>query len=644
MKKSMRSDRGHLTIDDNREYRLARYCLDHASVCTFRLDQEGYVLYANRNACDSFGYLPAEFLEMSIYDLDSVMDRERWSQAWKTLCDDGSLTIESQHRRKDGTIFPVEVTATLIDFEGRLYCMALVNDITERKRVDDSLRFTQFIFDKAPLGIFLIKSGGDIINVNDHACRYLGYTREELCRMNVVEIDRGYSPQEIDQMWLRQQQIEGIDTFETVHRRKDGSNIPVEISGIVLEFDNVPYSVSFVKDISERKEAEKHRVKMEAHMRESQKMESLGTLAGGIAHDFNNILGAILGYAELSLLACPADSNLRKYTTQITKAGHRAKELVQQILLFSRQGRSEKGPMDVGRVVEEALTLIKAFLPANIEIQASISQNLAPVFANGTNIHQIVINLCTNAYHAMKSAGGLLSVSLKAVSIQDDDVRSFPGMKRGDYLMLSIADNGCGIPPDLINRIFDPYFTTKPTGEGTGLGLSTIHGIVKDHGGQIKVYSEVGIGTAFHVFLPSADSPAETIVEKAKQLPTGSGCILFVDDEQSLIDLSRDFLGRLGYRVETRASAIDAIEAFRADPPKFDLVISDMTMPKMTGDEMARQMRAIRPDIPIILCSGFSERLHSQATEAIGINAVLMKPLIYADLAHTVHRVLKIDE
>jgi PAS domain S-box-containing protein len=639
----MRSARNSLTIDDSQECRQIKFSLDHSSAYAFRLDQEGYILYANNKACDSLGYSLAELLEMSAFDIDPVIDREMWQHAWQTLCDDDSVTFESQHRRKDGTIFPVEVTATLIEFEGRSYSMAIIKDITEQKRVYESFPITQFIFDEAPLGIFLIRDGGYINNVNDHACRYLGYTREELCRMNVLEIDRGYSPQEIEQIWVRQQQTIGIGTFETVHRRKDGTDIPVEISGILLEFNNVSYSVSFVKDISERKEAEKRRIKMEAQMREAQKMESLGTLSGGIAHDFNNILGAILGYAELAKLVCPADSNFRNYVTQITKASHRAKELVQQILLFSRQDRSEKGPMDVSRVVDEALKLIKASLPANIEILASISQNIAPVFANETHIHQIVMNLCTNAYHAMKSAGGTLNVSLTAVAIQDHDVQSFPEMNPGNYLKLSIADTGCGIPPDVINRIFDPYFTTKPTGEGTGLGLSTIHGIVKDHGGNIKVYSEVGIGTTFHVYLPTAEATVETVVEKAEQLPMGSGCILFVDDEKSLIDIGRDLLGRLGYRVETRASAIDAIEAFRADPQKFDLVISDMTMPKMTGDEMARQIRAIRPDIPIILSSGFSERIHSQATEAIGINAVLMKPVIFADLAHTVHRVLKID-
>ncbi|MFH1983224.1 MAG: PAS domain S-box protein [Pseudomonadota bacterium] len=639
----MGSDRASLTIDAKQELRLAMFCLDNASVCALRLDQEGCIRYANRKACDSLGYSRGELLEMSVFDIDPATKREMWPHIWKMLCDDGTASFESEHRRKDGTIFPVEVTATLIEFEGHRYSMALISDITERKRVDESLRVTQFVFDNAPLGIFLIRDGGDITNVNDHACRYLGYTKEELCQMNVLEFDRGFSPQEIDQIWLQQKQLKGIDTFETVHRRKGGIDIPVEISGILLEFNNVPYSVSFVKDISERKEAEKQRIEMEYQIRQSQKMESLGTLAGGIAHDFNNILGAILGYAELAQIESHADIKLGNYVTQIIKAGHRAKELVQQILLFSRQDRSEKGPIDISRVVDEALKLIKASLPANIEIQTNISHNLAPVFANEIHIHQIVMNLCTNAYHAMKSANGLLDVSLEAINIQDHDLRSFPGMNSGNYLKLSITDNGCGIPPKTIDRIFDPYFTTKSTGEGTGLGLATVHGIVKDHGGNIKVYSEVGTGTTFHVFLPTAEATAETAVEEANPLPTGSGCILFVDDEESLIDIGRDFLERLGYRVETRVSAIDAIEAFRTAPKKFDLVISDLTMPKMTGDEMARRMRTIRPDIPIILCSGFSERIHPQATEAIGISAMLMKPIIYADLAHTVHRVLKID-
>ncbi len=315
--------------------------------------------------------------------------------------------------------------------------------------------------------------------------------------------------------------------------------------------------------------------------------------------------------------------------------------LVQQILLFSRQGVSEKRPVELDRVVDEASKLLRASLPANVEIFENISANLALVIANETQIHQIVMNLCTNAYHAMRTTGGILNVSLTTVNILELDRQSHNGITPGNYLKLSVGDNGFGIPPDVINRIFEPYFTTKPTGEGTGLGLSTVHGIVKDHGGCIKVYSEVGVGTIFHVLLPAADIAGEKVFTQVEQLPTGNECILLVDDEKTLIDLGRHLLERLGYLVETRASSIDALEAFRSNSQAYDLVISDMTMPKMTGDEMARQMRTIKPGIPIILCSGFSEKIQTQTMQVLGINAVLMKPILYSDLAHTVRQVLE---
>ncbi len=629
------------TKADSQENKLAKFYLDQVPFCAFRLDEDGRILYANHKACDSLGYSQTELLDMSVFDIDSVTNHQEWSSMWQKLCADGSHTFESQHHRKDGTVFPIEVTATMLEFEGCRYSMALTKDITESKLLNESLNIIRFIFDNSPLGIFLIRDGGHITNVNEYACRYLGYTKEELCQMNVLDIDCGFSPQDLDQVWIRQQNKKNTDTFETAHRKKDGTEFPVEVTGIVLELGGIPYSVSFAKNITDRREAEKQRFKMEAHIRDVQRIESLGTLAGGIAHDFNNILAAILGYAQLAQFKCQADSSLNKYMSEIFKAGNRAKELVQQILLFSRQGSSEKRPIDIGKVVNEALKLIKATMPANIAILKNISDNLAPVFASEIQIHQIVMNLCTNAYHAINATDGILDVSLKAISILDQDTQSYTGMKPGRYILLSIGDNGCGISPDIINRIFDPYYTTKPTGEGTGLGLSTVYGIVNDHGGSINVYSEVGIGTTFHVFFPAADTATEMVVEQADQLPTGNECILLVDDEKTLIDLGRKLLERLGYRVETRVSSTEALEDFRSDPQKYDLIVSDMTMPKMTGDDMARKMKAIRPNIPIILCSGFSDRIHAQTMKAIGVSAVLMKPVIYADLAHTVRQVLE---
>ena len=621
------------------EDKLAQFFLDNAAICFFSLNEAGKILYGNRMACQSLGYTLEELASLSVFDIDPCVSPESWPAVWARLCVEKSASFEGQHRRKDGSVFPIEVVVTLIDFAGQRYSMALTKDITRRKSLHESLHFTQFVFDKAPLGIFLLKDGGGITNTNEHCSKYLGYSKEELCRMNVLDIDCGFAPQDIEAIWRRQQRLGDIDTFETVHRGKDGSQIPVEINGIMLEFHGIPYSVSFVKDISERKAAEAQRRHIEAQMRETQKLESLGTLAGGIAHDFNNILSAILGYAELAKIVAPAGSDVHKYVTEIASAGQRARELVQQILLFSRQGRTEKGPVDLRRVVNEALKMMKATLPANIEIIVTSPSDLPPVFANEIHLHQIVVNLCTNAYHAMKPDGGRLTVSLASTVIEEPDAPSFPGIQPGEYLRLAVTDTGCGIMPETLSRVFDPYFTTKPIGEGTGLGLSTIHGIAKDHGGMVKVYSEVGIGSTFQVFLPVAASEVMSPIELATGLPGGSESILLVDDEKALLDIGRDFLERLGYRVETRASTIDAIEAFAVNPGKYDLVISDMNLPKMTGDEMIRQMRIIRPDLPVILCSGFSERIHVHA-ELLGVKKVLMKPVIFRELAQAVREVL----
>ena len=644
MKDESVNDAGsNMVKDESHECRLAKCCLDHASACVFRVNQEGRIVYANRKACESLGYLREEFLTMSVYDIDSVVNQDTWPVMWQELCDAGSSTFESYHLRKDGTHFPNEVTVTMIEFEGHRYATAITKDITERKQLFDSLQKFQFIFDKAPFGIYLIEDGGKIAYVNEHAYRYLGYTKEEISQMSVLEIDRGYSSEEIEKFWHKQIETKSLETFETIHQKKDGTRFPVEINGIIMEFNNIPYSVSFCKDISERRKEEIERRKMEAHLRETQKMESLGTLAGGIAHDFNNILGAILGYAELTRMRCEEGSNLERYVSQIFKAGNRAKELVRQILWFSRQGVSDKGPVDFSRVANEVLKLIKVSLPSNVELFINIPPDRPPVFANEIQVHQIVMNLCTNSFHAMKGSGGVLDVSITEASILEQDVKNHPGLNTGKYIKLTISDNGCGISHDVIDRIFEPYFTTKSVGEGTGFGLSTVHGIVKDHGGDIKVYSEVGVGTTFNILLPVADTESNVATDKLEMLPTGNESVLLVDDEMALIDLGRDFLESLGYQVETRESAIDAIEAFRSNSQKYDLIISDITMPRMTGDELAQQVKAIRPEIPIILCSGFSNRIHEQTMQSIGINLILMKPVSYADLAYAVRQALDID-
>ncbi|MFZ3046899.1 MAG: PAS domain S-box protein [Desulfatirhabdiaceae bacterium] len=624
---------------DDHEAELAKFCLDQTSVSFFRIDAGGRFQYANRKACENLGYSLSELLDMSVFDIDPNESIENWPALWQKMSDVGSITWEATHRRKGGTTFPVEITANLLEFKTNRFAISFVRDITDRKRIEEALRLTQFVFDKASIAIFQSEIGEQILNVNEQACKSLGYSREELCKMSILDIDPAVSVEDLNEIWQKILE-KGVITFETTHRRKDGTTFPVEITANLLEFEGNKYSITFVRDITSQKNDEKQKAMIEAHLRNAQRMESLGTLAGGVAHDFNNILSAINGYAELALLRCSEDPNLRRYIDRICLASERAKNLVQQILTFSRQGKSEKKPIDISRVVHETLILMRATFPSTIEIIQNIKPDLGAVFADETHIHQIAMNLFTNACHAMKNNGGRLQVDLVPFTISIHDSSNYPDMSPGEYLKLVVTDTGHGMEPDTIARIFDPYFTTKQFGEGTGLGLSTVHGIVKDHGGGIKVYSKSGVGTTFHIFLPIDEVASGHSIREPGLLPTGKECILFVDDEKFLIDIGKELLEGLGYLVETRASPFDAIEAFRVHPEKYDLIISDMNMPKMIGRKLAKEIKKIRPDIPIILCSGFSTWINANMLKEIGISKVLMKPITLNDLANTVREVL----
>ncbi|MBW2169460.1 MAG: response regulator, partial [Deltaproteobacteria bacterium] len=384
--------------------------------------------------------------------------------------------------------------------------------------------------------------------------------------------------------------------------------------------------------------------KLEAQLQQAQKMEAIGTLAGGIAHDFNNILAAIIGYTEIASLQVAEDDKAKESLKEVLKSGRRAADLVKQILAFSRKGEQERIPVQIGLIVKEALKLLRASLPTTIEIHQNIESDTGIVEADPTQIHQILMNLCTNAGHAMREEGGILEVTLTNVDIDARTIRQYPDMSPGPYLRLSVSDTGEGMTPEILGRIFDPYFTTKEVGEGTGLGLAVVHGIIKDHGGAITVYSEPGKGTTFHVYLPVIEKAAEPEKETLKPLPTGHERILFIDDEPGLVEIGRVMLGELGYDVVVRTSSIEALELFRIKPDEFELVITDMTMPKMTGDKLAKELMQIRPDIPIILCTGFSKRITEEKAKEIGIKAFVMKPLVMRDLANTVRKALRIDD
>jgi PAS domain S-box-containing protein len=391
----------------------------------------------------------------------------------------------------------------------------------------------------------------------------------------------------------------------------------------------------------ERQQAEAARRALEEQLRQAQKMEALGTLAGGIAHDFNNILMAILGYTELAAADLSSASQPWQALQEVRAAGKRATDLVQQILAFSRQSEPERRPVLLHVVVNEVIGFLRASLPTTIELRQQIANDAGAVLADPTQMHQVLMNLCTNAGHAMRDTGGVLEIRVDAVEVDAAFVASHPALHPRPHVRLTVRDTGHGMSIEVLERLFDPFFTTKGVGEGTGMGLAVVHGIIADHQGAITVHSTVGEGTTFTLYLPCIhqDAMPETAPPEPS-LPHGTGSILFVDDEAMLANLGHAILERLGYDVTVRTSSLEALEAFRAMPQRFDLVITDQTMPQMTGETLAKELRRIRPDIPIILCTGFSHTMHAEKTRALGINALCMKPFAVRDLAVTIQQVL----
>ena len=387
-------------------------------------------------------------------------------------------------------------------------------------------------------------------------------------------------------------------------------------------------------------EAEKR--KLEKQLRQSQKMEAIGTLAGGIAHDFNNVLSIILGNTELALTDISSDHAVRQNLEQILTASLRAREMIQQLLRFSRKEESGSKPLRLNTVLADSLKLMRASLPANISIECDFCEIECNTIADATQIHQIIFNLCTNAAHAMASEGGTLTVRLEPVRLDEATAASINDLVPGKYARLVVADTGHGIPTDIIDRIFDPYFTTKEKGKGTGMGLSVVHGILKANGGAIQVFSRPGRFTEFHLYLPVVDTVVDTEppILHPQQLPSGREHVLIVDDETMLVDMMRQVLEQLGYTVSAHTDSKVALEDFASCPRAYDLLITDMTMPGMTGTSLAKAVKAIRADMPVILCTGFNEQISKKSAQSLGIQALIMKPVGMQQLAETIRDVL----
>ncbi len=486
------------------------------------------------------------------------------------------------------------------------------------------------ILETAPEGVVTTDAAGTIESVNRAAERLFDYRREDLIGQPAAQLlSDGADPDPFRDPGER----------ELLARRKRGDTVSIQLSTGVARLGERSVYTSFVRDISDRKRAESERADLEAQLRQAQKLETIGTLAGGIAHDFNNILAAVIGYLHLALAELPPETPAHEYLLEVQRAAQRATDLARQILLFSRRSEQRRQLVLPDEVVAEALQLLRASLPATIEIRRRIDQEIPAIEADPTQIHQVLMNLCTNAAHAMRD-GGVLEVGLTAVDLTPGQIDIPATLNAGRFVRLTVHDTGHGMDRDTLARIFEPFFTTKPPGEGTGLGLSVVHGIVASHGGAIDVASAPGRGTTFAVYLPVSAGPTPVVPVTALADLKGQERVLVVDDDAPVATVTQRVLERSGYRVTMRTSSADALALLRADPEQFDLLLTDQTMPVLTGMQLAEAVHALRPDLPIILTSGFADVPGAAERRARGIRELLLKPANPRDLASAVRRAL----
>jgi PAS domain S-box-containing protein len=551
----------------------------------------------------------------------------------------GVFRTEYRMRRKDGSVFYTENTVSeMVDDSGhRSGVVSVVSDITARRQAEEDRSRLMTAIEHTVEGITITNIDGIIEYLNPAFERITGYRHEDMIGTDAEAYLAGRHNETFHKP-LHETVISGVPWSGHLTRKGGGDDASYDVELTVTPvYDTegaVTHFVSVERDVT-------HEVKLERDLRQSQKMEALGALAGGIAHDFNNILMPITLNTELALRTTGGPDKISESLRYVLEAAQRGRELVKQIITFSRRREQRLEPLMMAPILKEALKLLKASLPATIEMRENIDDRPADVvLADSTQIHQVLINLCTNAAHAMRKSGGVLNVNLASVDVDQNTASSHADLKPGPYLRLTVSDTGEGMSREIMERIFEPFFTTKDRSEGTGMGLAVVHGIVKNHGGAITVYSEAGTGTTFNVFFPRMEGGLEKESISPMDIPAGKERILLVDDEEPVLRSAQMMLESLGYKVTACAKSDEALELFRAQPNEFDLVITDQTMPIMTGSELSRKLIQIKRDILIILCTGFSEAVDENKSRAEGIREFVMKPFTTKEMAESIRRVL----
>ncbi len=609
----------------------------------FQTTPDGRFVSANPTLARMLGYDSPEELMEIVTDVDHqvYVDPQRRFQLTRLLRSQGSARLfELQAYRKDGDKIWLSLAARAVrDPDGTLlYYEGSAEDVTERKQAEEERARLAAAIEQAAEGIIITDTEWIVQYANPAFERMSGFDESEIIGQNAGILESDKHDKDFYDNIRRTLTGGEVWSGRLISTRKNGTYYEAEVTGSPVRDKSgaIINHVSIHRDIT-------HEVNLERELRQSQKMEAIGTLAGGIAHDFNNILMAITGYAQLARSKTGHASPVRPYLDHVIEASLRASNLVKQILTFSRRSEQELKPVSVAPILRETLKLLRSSLPSTIEIRQDIVSpaEKAVILADPIEIHQVLMNLCANSAHTMRFKGGILSVRLSQIALDASAVSQHSDLAPGPYVRLTVGDTGHGMNRSVLERIFDPYFTTKGPGEGTGLGLSVVQGIVKSHGGAITVDSNPEDGTTFGILLPRLEGQITPEDKTVQTVPTGNERLLFVDDEQILVDLGKEMLESLGYRVTAQTSSLEALIMFRAQPEAFDLVITDMTMPGLTGRELAKELMGVRPDLPVILCTGFSELINGKQAIEGGIREFVMKPYVISNLAQAIRRALE---
>ncbi len=607
-----------------------------------RIDREGRHLFVSENVCELVAMQAEQFLGKTHRELGFPEEQCRfWEKSIrKVFAESKPLEIEYSFEAKDGPIINNWRLIPEWDNNGRIKSVLSLNrDITAHRKAENNY---QTLFREMQEGFALhdiicddagIPVDYRFLAVNPSFERMTGLKTENVVGRTVLEVLPG-----TESYWIETFGKVAL-TGEPVHFENYAGQLNKHFE--VTAFRPAPDQFACIlNDITERKKAEKEKETLQSQLLQAQKMEAIGTLAGGIAHDFNNILGAMLGYTEMVRESSSEGSLAARDLDQVLAAGNRAKDLVEQILAFSRQTKTKMISIQPAILVKETIKLLRASIPTTISIKQDIDMHCAPILADPTKIHQILMNLCTNAFHAMEEDGGTLTISLRKKVLSQKDLVTEPGIQPGNFVQLVIGDTGAGIRSELLKKIFEPYFTTKEPGKGTGLGLAIIHGIVTSYGGFISCESKVNEGTVFTINLPASAEQSIPETKPAEAISAGTEHILLVDDEQMLADLGQTMLERLGYTVTVQIDSLEAFRVFENQPDAFDLVITDQTMPGMTGIDMAQRMLRIRPGLPIILCTGYGSPPLQEKVTSLGIKGFALKPMTMKGMTALIRKVL----